>query len=64
MNGIQRTNQARRQWNILLDAVVTIIKYKKSTIDHVIYIKAFTDGTVYCLTVSNNDVINTTNNET
>ena len=64
MNGIQRTKQAGRQWNILLDVVVTIIKYKKSTIDHAIYIKVFTDGTVYYLTVSTNDVINTNNNET
>ena len=64
MNGIQGTKQAGRQWNILLDASVTIIKYKKITIDHAIYIKFFTDGTVYYLTVSTNDVINTTNNET
>ena len=41
MNGIQRTKQARRQWNILLDLVVTINNYKKSTIDHAIYIKVF-----------------------
>ena len=39
MNGIQGTNLAGRQWNRLLDAVVTILKYKKSTIDHAIYIK-------------------------
>ena len=63
MNGIQGTKPAGRQWNILLDAVVTIIKYKKSTIDHAIYIKVFTDGTVFYLTVSTNDVINTTNNK-
>ena len=51
------------QCNILLDAVVTIIKYKKSTIDHDIYIKVFTDGTVSYLTVSTYDVLSTTNNE-
>ena len=28
-----------QKWNRLLDAVVTIIKYNKITIDHVIYIK-------------------------
>ena len=42
--------------------MVTIIKYKKSTIDHAIYIKYFSDGTVSYLTVSNDDVLNTTNN--
>ena len=36
MNGIQGTNTSGIQWNIILDAVVTIIKYKKSTIDHAI----------------------------
>ena len=64
MNGIQGTNPDGRQWKILLDAVVTIIKYKKITIDHTIYIKVFTDGTVSYLTVFNGDVLNTTNNET
>ena len=54
----------RRQWNRLLDAVVTMINYKKSTIDHAIYIKVLTDGTVYYFTVSNDDVINNTNNDT
>ena len=63
MNGIQGTNPSVRQWNRLLDIVVTIIKYKKITIDHAIYIKVFTDGTVYYLTVSTDDVLNTTNNE-
>ena len=36
MNVIQGTNPAGRKWNILLDAVVTSINYKKSTIDHAI----------------------------
>ena len=53
-----------RQCNRLLDAVLTMIKYKKSTIYHAIYIKVFTDGTVSYLTVSTDDVLNTTNNET
>ena len=44
--------------------MVTIIKYKKSKIDHDIYIKVFTDGTVSYLTVSTDDVLNTTNNKT
>ena len=64
MNGIQGTKPAGQQWNILLDAVVTILKYKKITIYHAIYIKVFTDVTVSYLTVSTDDVLNTTNNET
>ena len=63
MNGIQVTKTAGRQWNRLLDAVVTILEYKKSTIDHSIYIKVFDDGTMSYLTVSTEDVLNTTNNE-
>ena len=43
--------------------MVTILKYKKITIDHAIYIKVFSDGTIYYLTVSTDDVLNTTNNE-
>ena len=64
MNFIQVTKPAGRQWNIILDSVVTIIKYKKSKIDHDIFIKAFTDGRVSYLTVSIEDVLNNTNNET
>ena len=63
MNLIQVKNPAGRKWNRLLDAVVTIIKYKKSTIDHAIYIKVFDDGTLSYLAVSTDDVLNTTNNE-
>ena len=63
MNVIQGKNSAGRQWNILLDAVVTIIKYKKSPIDHAIYIKFSTDGTVSCLTVSTDDILNNSNND-
>ena len=48
---------------MLLDAVVTILKYKKRTIDHAIYIKVFAYGTVSYLTVSTYDVLNTTTNE-
>ena len=62
MNVIQGTKPAGRQWNRLLDTVVTILEYKKSTIDHAIYIKVFDDGTVSYLTVSTDDVLNTTNN--
>ena len=36
VNAIQGTKPDVRQWKILLYAVVTIIKYKKSTIDHAI----------------------------
>ena len=35
-----------QQWNRLLDALVTIIKYKKIKIDHAIYIKVFSYGGV------------------
>ena len=56
MNGIQGTNPAGRQWNRLLDTVVTILEYKKIIIDHAIYIKVFTDDTVSYLTVSTDDV--------
>ena len=64
MNIIQVTKPSGRQWNSLLDVVFTILKYKKSTIYHAIYIKGFTDGTVLYLKVSTNDVINTNNNKT
>ena len=43
--------------------MVAIIKYKKSTIDHSIYIKVFDGGAVSYLTLSTDDVLNTTNNE-
>ena len=41
MNGIQGGKPAGQKWNQLLDAVVTILKYKKSKIDCDIYIKFF-----------------------
>ena len=63
MNGIQGTNQSGIQWNRLIDAVVKIIGYKKSTIDHSIYIKVFDDGTVSYLKFSPDGVISPTNNE-
>ena len=44
--------------------MVTILIYKKITIDNSIYIKVFYDGTVSCLTVSTGDVLNSTKNET
>ena len=64
MNGIRGTKPAGRQWNRLLDSVVTILKYKKSTVYHAIYIKVFTNGTVSYIKVSTDDVLNTTTNET
>ena len=74
MDVIKGTKPDGRQWNRLLDAVVTILDYKKRAIDHAIYIKVFDDGTVSHLTVftddtvsyftvSTDDVLNTTNNE-
>ena len=64
MNGIQRGKPAGLKCNRLLDLVVTILKYKRSTIDHAIYIKVFYDVTVQYITVSTDDVLNTTNNKT
>ena len=64
VNGIQGTKPARRQWNRILDAMVTILKYKKITIGHAIYTKIFYDGTVSYITVYTYDILNTTNNET
>ena len=64
MNGIQENKSAGRQHNRLLDAVVTIPKYKKSTIDHAIYIKVLYDGRVSHITVSTDYILNNTNNET
>ena len=43
MNGIKGKKLSGHQWNRLLDAVVTVLKYKESTIDHAIYIKVFSD---------------------
>ena len=63
MNVIQGTNPAGRQWNRLLDSVVITIEYRKSTIDHAIYIKCFDDCKVFYIRVSTDDVLNTTNNE-
>ena len=64
INGIQEIKVASRQWNWLLDAVVKILRYKKSTIYHEIYIKVFSDGTVSFLTVYTDDFLNTTDGET
>ena len=43
MDGIQGTKPDGKKWNILLDAVINILKYKKSTIYYAIYIKVFYD---------------------
>ena len=64
MNRIQGGKPARLKWDRLLDAVITIIKYKKITIDHSIYLKVFSYVTVSYSTVFTNDVLNTNNNET
>ena len=55
MNVIQGTQPYGRQWNIIIDTVVTISRYKKIPIDHSIYIKVFFDGTVSSPTVYIND---------
>ena len=64
MNLIQVTKPSGRQWNILLDAVVAILKYKTITIDHSVYINVFPGGTLSYITCSNNDFIYSSNNET
>ena len=64
MNGIQGRKLAGRKCNRLIDAVVIIIKYKKSAFDHTIYIKVFNYGTLSYLTVYTDDFLNTTNYET
>ena len=58
-----RKKPSGRQWNKLLDSVVKILEYKKSTIDHAIHIKGFDDVTVSYLRVSTDDVLNTINND-
>ena len=63
MNGIQEKKASGKYWNRLLDAMVTMIKYKKRTIDHAIYIKVLYDGTVSYISVYTDVVINTNNNE-
>ena len=57
MNIIQGTKPSGRKWNRLLYEVVTILKYKRSTIDHAIFIKFFYYGTVSYLIVFTDDVI-------
>ena len=64
MNGIKGIKPAGQQCNRFLDSVITMIKYKKSTIYHSIYIKGLPDGTVSYLIVSTDNVLNATNNET
>ena len=64
MNGIQGTNPSGSQWNILLYAWVTVLKYKKITIDNAIYIKVSPDGNIYYLTFYTEYIMDTTNNVT
>ena len=47
MDIIQGRKPDGKQWNRLLDAVITIIKYKKITIDNDICIKLLPDATVH-----------------
>ena len=58
------TKPAGQQWNTLLDSVVTVLKYNKSTIDHVIYIRILYDVIVSYLTVFTDYFLNSTNNKT
>ena len=43
--------------------MVTILKYKENVTYYSIYINCVSDGTVYYLTVSTDDIVDTTNNE-
>ena len=40
------------------------MKYQKITIDHAIYINVFSDVTVYYITFSTDDILDTTKTET
>ena len=64
MNGIQTIKPASRKCNRPINAVVPIMKYKKSTIEYAIYTKVFSDITVSYLMVYTDDVMNTNNKET
>ena len=64
MNVNQGIKPDRQQQNWILDAAVTILKYEKRKTYHDIQIKVLSDVTVSCLTVSNYDALDTTNNET
>ena len=63
MYEIQGTKSDIWQCNTLLDAVVTILKYKENVTYYSIYINCVSDGTVYYLTVSTDDIVDTTNNQ-
>ena len=62
--GLLKSGLARIIGNKLISTVVTILKYKKIKIDHDIYIKVFSDGTVSYHKVSTDDVFNIYNNKT
>ena len=64
MSVIQGIKPSGRQQNKSLDIVITIIKHNKSTIDHAIYIKVFSELRVSYLMVYTDDVLDTTNNKT
>ena len=64
MDVIRGTKPSGRKCNRLLDVVVTIMKYKKSTIDQAISIKFLSSVTVSYLVLSSGGVLNITNNET
>ena len=61
-NSVKKT--AAQQYNRLLDAAVTIIKYKRIQIDPDICTNVLYDVTVSYLKISSGYIINTTNNET
>ena len=58
---LQCVNKQRKQ---ILYTAVTILKYMKIIIDHVIHSNLFSDGTMSFPTVSTNDFLNTNHNET
>ena len=64
INDIQETKPAGRQWNPLINSVIKIIIYKKSTIYHDTSIMISSYVTVSCLTVTTDNVLNIDHNET
>ena len=63
MNGIEGGKLSGRKLIYILDPVVTINKYNKTTIYHTIYIKILYKRNMYYITVSTDDELYATNNE-
>ena len=64
MNKIKSNKKPGIQRNRILDELVIMMKYNKIKIDHAIYIEILSDGNLPYFTVSTDDVLNNTNNNT